>query len=132
MNTTDKKFTVILSAYDGAKSSLKNLIATDDMAVLLATNGDFEALRAVGVFQGTSEQTFVIHTNSSNTVEEVKRLAWDFNQQCVLVSNNRNKVIRLYYSDSAPEQIGERFSLVATHAKCENYTILNGEKWGVQ
>lgn len=133
MNTTDKKFTVILSAYQQDAPVVHNLLASDELAILLSLNGSFEVTRAVGCYEGKTEQSFIIHTNSSNTVNELKRLAWDFEQDCILVSSNRTYKIHLHYPDSAPLHIGERFAINNKLAGngLLSYTVLRGEYWAV-
>lgn len=134
MNTL-KKFTVILSAYDMAFNNQYNLIATEKLADELSAIG-FTGIayqRAVGCFQGQVEQCFIISTNSSNLVNELKRLAWSYNQQCVLVSNNQAKRIQLHYPDGTPLMVGERFAINNKLANNTllSYTVIRGEYWAV-
>lgn len=133
MNTTDKKYTVILSAYNQDAPTVDNLLASDLLASVLSVNLNLEAIRAVGCYQGQTEQSFIIHTNSSNVVEQLKRVAWDLSQDCILVSNNRRHVIRLYYPETAPLEIGERFAINNKLAGngLLSYTVVRGEYWAV-
>lgn len=135
MNTTNQKYTVILSAYNQDAAPVNNLLASDALYNKAANlqGGFVNPIRAVGAYMGNIEQSFIVHTNSSNIVEELKRLAWDFKQDCILVSNNRKNVIRLYYPETAPLEIGERFAI---NNKLEgngllSYTIVDGEYWEV-
>lgn len=134
MNTLNK-FTVILSAYDDSQPAVYNLIASEQLADELTAH-NFTGIayqRAVGCFQGQVEQCFIVSTNSSNIVNELERIAWSYNQQCVLVSNNRKKVITLCYPDSAPLVIGERFAINNKLAGngLLSYTVVRGEYWAV-
>ena len=92
-----------------------------------------EYKNAVGVYKGQCEQSFIIDTNSSNTVNKLKRLAWEFNQECILVSNNQAKRIQLHYPNSTPLMIGDRFAKNNKLAgnKLLSYTIVNGQYWEV-
>ncbi len=93
MNTllTDKKYTVILSAYLASNTALTNLLFTERMKDRLLHEYHVNPLRAVGVYKGDSEHSFVVHTNSSHTVGDIKRLALEcYGQDSVLVSNNRS------------------------------------------
>lgn len=132
---TNYKYTVILSAYLQEQANVNNLLASDRLAAVLDTRSFFDVphTRAVGCYRGQVEQCFIIHTNSNNVVSELKRIAWEFKQQCILVSNNRNKAISLYYPDSAPRLIGERFAINNKLAGngLLSYTVVSGEYWAV-
>ncbi len=132
MNTI-KKFTVILSAYDDSQPTVHNLIASEQLADELTAH-NFTGIsyqRAVGCFDGQAEQCFIVSTNSSNLVNELKRIAWTYDQQCVLVSNNQAKRIQLHYPDSAPLMIGDRFAINNKLAGngLLSYTVVRGEYW---
>ena len=135
LNANHTKFTVILSAYRAINSQAENLIATEALAAKLKAHNftGIDYKRAVGCYQGQVEQAFIIFTSQSSVVDALKRLAWDFEQDCILVSNNRRKVIRLYYPDSAPLEIGERFAINNKLAGngLLSYTIVRGEYWAV-
>lgn len=133
MNTlvTDRKFTVMLSAYQDSNSELVNLIHTELMHHYIEHDLHVHAIRAVGVYHGGTEQSFVVHTNSSNVVTQLKRYALhEYNQECVLVSNNRKHVIALHNSDATTQYIGERFTRhYSTPKGANSYTILNGKDY---
>jgi len=80
---------------------------------------------------GGAEQSFIIHTNSSSVVADVKRLGLDvYHQECVLVSHNRKHEIKLHNSDATNKYIGERFVRhYATPKGATSYTILNGKDY---
>lgn len=130
MNTTTLKYTVILSAYNHDAPTVNNLLASNQLAAAL---GNLDRRAAVGCFEGKVEQCFIVYTNSANVVDNLKRLAWEYNQDCVLVSSNRKNKIHLHYPDSAPLLIGERFAINNKLAGngLLSYTILNGEYWAV-
>lgn len=125
---SDKKYTVILSAYQADNTPLENLIATELMRHQLENEVHVHAIRGIGVYHGASEQTFVIHTNSHNQAYEVRTLGLhQHNQECVLMSNNRKHVIKLHNTDGYNTVIGERFMQTNKPPQGYNsYTILNG------
>lgn len=129
---TNLKYTVILSAYQADNSALDNMLDTDRLNSYLLERCP-DTLRAVGVFDGTPEQSFVIHTNSANIVRRVVTVALhDYGQQCVLVSNNRKLDIALHNQDGTRDTIGTRFaSLVGAISGARAYTVLNGQYWAV-
>ncbi len=133
MNTlvTDKKFTVMLSAYQASNSDIQNLIDTELMHNFIEHDIHVHAIRGVGVYHGGAEQSFIIHTNSSQVVTQLKRLGLEVhNQECVLVSNNRKHEIKLHNSDANNTWIGERFTRHYSAPKGANsYTILNGKDY---
>lgn len=136
MNTllTDKKYTVILSAYQSTNSDLQNLLDTERLHDRLEHEYHVHAIRAVGVYHGGSEQSFVVHTNSSNTMSNIKRLALNaYHQECVLVSNNRKHDIQLHNQDATTDHIGHQFKHEHKLPKStDNYTVLNGsDYWSV-
>ena len=125
---TDRKFTVILSAYLPSNEPLQNLLFTERMNDRLLHEYHVNPIRAVGVYQGDSEQSFVIHTNSSRVVGEIKRLALDvYHQDSVLVSNNRKHDITLHMQDANTVHIGHSFRCyTGVPDGCKCYTVLNG------
>lgn len=139
MNNTTKKFTVILSAYQSAQSAFENMIASEALYNKLANlqGGFVNPLRAVGVYAGIAEQSFIVNTSSRAVLEDVKRLAWEHNQECVLVSSNRiNKIVLQYPTGKAPMLLGTRFAYVgdAGHMALLNapVTVVNGQVWSVK
>lgn len=136
MNTliTDKKYTVMLSAYQDDNDLLVNLINTEVMRWHIEHAIHAHPIRAVSVYHGCVEQSFIIHTNSSNVVTELKQYALDvFNQECVLVSNNRRHDVQLHNSNATTTHIGHVFKLAHKAPKnAVSYTILNGcDYWNV-
>ncbi len=136
MNTlvTDKKYTVILSAYQAANSELDNLRDSQILHRFIEVYCHCHAINAVGVYNGSAELSFVIHTNSSNTVHQLKRSAFEVNnQECVLISNNRKHDIQLHFADAVTSHIGTKFVHNDKAPKqATSYTILNGyDYWSV-
>jgi len=125
---TDKKYTVILSAYLYNNGALGNLLDTERMKDRLLHEYHVNPIRAVGVYQGDAEQSFVVHTNSSRVVGEIKRLALEcYKQDCVLVSNNRKHDIQLHWANANTSHIGHSFRCYTGVPKgCTNYTVLKG------
>ena len=130
---TNFKYTVIISAYHTDNSALDNMLNTEKLAHTLARNIGCTATPAVGVYEGTPEQSFVIHTNSSNTVNRlVDEGVNGSGQICVLVSNNRKNLIQLHNADGTRDTIGARFiSSIAAPKNARAYTYVNGEYWTV-
>lgn len=125
---TDKKYTVILSAYLDSNTALTNLLLTERMKDRLLHEYHVNPIRAVGVYQGDSEQSFVVHTNSSRVVGEIKRLGLEcYHQDSVLVSNNRKHDIQLHMHDCTTQHIGHTFKCYTGVPKeCQAYTVLKG------
>lgn len=137
MNTlnTDRKYTVILSAYHPSNSELQNLIDTEALAFYIEHELHAHAIRAVGVYKGSASQAFVVHTNSSRIMCELKRHGLEaFNQECILVSNNRKHDIQLHAADANTSHVGHAFKMTFKPSKgATSYTILNGsDYWSVR
>ena len=131
---TDKKYTVMLSAYKDSASTLDNLVDTELMRYHIEHVIHSHPIRAVGVYHSSAEQSFIIHTNSSNVVAQLKMYALNEHaQECVLVSNNRRHDIQLHNSDATTLHIGHAFKLEYKVPKnATSYTILNGyDYWSV-
>ena len=131
---TDKKFTVMLSAYQATNTDLQNLIASALMKDIITNSMHCHAITAIGVYNGRAEVSYVVHTNSSQIMTRLKRYALDeCEQECVLVSNNRKHDIQLHNSDATTAHIGNKFrrqDKVDKHAT--SYTVLNGtDYWSV-
>ena len=125
---TDKKYTVILSAFLDSNSDLQNLLFTERMKDRLLHEYHVNPLRAVGVYHGSAEQSFVIHTNSSHVVGDIKRLGLEcYGQDSVLVSNNRKHDIQLHMHDCTTMHIGHTFKCyTGVPNGCQAYTVLKG------
>lgn len=137
MNTlnTDKKYTVMLSAYQSNATELTNLINSARLHDRLEQHYHVHAIPAVGVYHGSAEQSFIIHTNSSHVMSDIKRLGLEvYNQECVLVSNNRKHDIQLHNSDATTSHIGHGFKCQDKAPKgATSYTVLNGcDYWSVK
>lgn len=125
---TNKKLTVILSAYQASNTPLQNLIDSEALYAFIEHEVHSHAIRAVGIYKGGHEQSFVIHTNSSSKMVLCRRYSFDVcHQECILVRNNRKHEIKLHGSDGFNTLIGEHFSQLPTAPKQDDYTILNGK-----
>jgi len=122
---TDKKFTIILSAYQAGGSLEASMLNTELLAQQLDTLAEYS--RAVGVYMGEPEQSFVVTTNSSSKLAQIKRLAFDeYKQECVLVRQNHKREISIVYPDKS-EMIGKHFNLSLTQPKQSySYTVVAG------
>lgn len=129
---TDKKYTLILSAYQATNTDLQNMLDTERMYDALTHRYHVHAIRAIGVYNGDQEQSFVIHTNSANTMAEVRRLALNaYNQECILVRHNRKHEIKLHNFNCDNTLIGTRFELSDSKHAGQNFTVLNGKDYYV-
>ena len=133
MNTllTDRKYTVILSAYQSYNTELMNLTDTERMYDRLEHHYHVHAVRAVTVNHNSVAQSFVIHTNSRNAMTEVKRLALEaYHQGSVLVRNNRKHDVQSHDSDANTKHVGQSFSHHDKAPKGINtFIILNGKDY---
>lgn len=107
---TNKKFTIILSAFDNRACNAANYRAHIALLAYITARTD-DVHQAMGMYKGEVELSYVVNTNSSNIVSQLREHAWyRCNQQCVLVSNNRKNEIGLYHSDwEQNDTIGSRF-----------------------
>ena len=130
---TDRKYTVIISASIAKNDPLYNLISTERMHDRLTREYHVNPIRAIGVWQGIGEQSFVIHTNSSRVVGEIKRLGLEvYHQEAVLISNNRKHDVQLHHIDATTSHIGHGFKCTNRAPALGCYTILNGQDyWSV-
>ena len=128
---TDKKFTIILSAYQDSNTVVQNLIDTCKLRAYIEHELHAHHIRAIGVYKGGQEQSFVVHTNSNKVVYACRKQAYDVhNQECVLIRNNRKHEIKLHGSDANNTLIGEHFMVRSSAPSgCDNYTILNGKDY---
>ena len=131
--TTDRKYTVILSAYLASNTPLQNLLFTSRLKDMLQLSYHVNPIEAVGVYKGEGEQSFVIHTNSAHKMGDIKRLGLEmYGQDSVLVSNNRKHDIQLHMSDATTVHIGHTFrGYTGVPDGCQAYTVLNGTDYWV-
>ena len=126
---TNKKFTIIFSACQEHESNLLNLVNNQRLALYLACELHVEYQNAVGVYHGACEQSFVVHTNSSSVVVRVAAHVFDeYNQEAVLISQNRERDIILRYANPRKQDmaIGNTFKQHTSTPKADDYTVLNG------
>lgn len=131
---TDRKYTVMLSAYQAGSSDLDNLVRSERLACYIEHDVHCHAIRAVGVYHGGAELSFIVHTNSNQVMCQLKRLGLHhLKQECVLVSNNRKHDIQLHNSDATTSHIGHAFKCHDKAPKgATSYTVLNGcDYWSV-
>lgn len=126
---TPCKFTIIFSAYQSKLSPFANMLNTDKLADYLTNHvhADFE--RVVGVYREHAEQSFVVHTNCSSKLALIRKVALEeYEQECILVRQNRSKIVNLRFNDGKVQAIGHSFK-VDSHPdmnKPKSYTVLNG------
>ena len=125
---TDKKWTIILSAYQPTNTPLQNMLDTERMFDSLEHRYHVHAIRAIGMYKNSLEYSFVVHTNSTNQMAEIRRLALNaYHQECVLVRHNRKHEIKLHHFNGENTLIGKNFHQSSGELKnVYNYTILNG------
>ena len=126
---TDKKYTLVVSAYQHGNTPLQNMLDTQVLHYFLAHDCHVHAIPAVNVRDGEPVQAFVVHTNSSNTMVQIRRHAFDVNNQpCVLMRNNRKHDVQLHHIDTC-RHIGHDFCKTTP---AHNYTTLNGKDfWSI-
>ena len=129
--TTDKKWTIILSAHQAINSPLQNMLDTERMFDSLEHRYHVHAIRAIEMYKNHLEYSFVVHTNSTNQMAEIRRMALNaYHQECVLVRHNRKHEIKLHHSNCENTLIGHHFNLSSGQLKnVFNYTILNGKDY---
>ncbi len=133
--TTDKKYTVMVSAYRASNNALENMIDTERLYDRLEHHYHVHAIRAISVNPSSVRQVFIIHTNSSHDMAEIKRLALNaYHQTSVLVSNNRKHDIQLHDINACTTHIGHSFKSQRYSAPSEQcYTIINGQDyWSIK
>lgn len=132
---TDKKYTIIVSAFRECYSDLDNFLATEKLASWIIERAHVDYERAVGVYKGAAELSFVIHTNSSNVVSNIRtHCTYELGQDCVLVSNNRQGMVELHNSlqGAGVIKIGKRFvKYNRPPMNAQAYTVLNGTDYYV-
>lgn len=125
----------MLSAYQASNTDLQNLIDTEALAFYIEHELHAHTIRAIGVYHGGASQSFVVHTNSSHIMAKLRRHGLEmFNQECVLVSNNRKHDIQLHNADATTSHIGHGFKMAFKPSKGATcYTILNAsDYWSVK
>jgi len=126
---TPCKFTIIFSAYQSKLPPFTNMLNTDKLAAYLTNNVHVDYERAVGVYREHAEQSFVVHTNCSSKLALIRAIAVDtYNQECILVRQNRSKIVNLRFNDGKVQTIGHSFKLCTNPDmnKPTSYTVLNG------
>lgn len=129
---TTKKYTAIISAEKTTAGPTGNLLASENLSLYLKYVLKLDVIAAVGHYQGTEETSFIIHTDSLSTVQHLSGYATKYlDQECILVSFNRDNIIYLAYPDGTPPaRIGTRFRQGKGDGK--NYTSVNGFDYFVQ
>ena len=126
INEKAKKVTVvILSAELSTNSAMDNYTDSFRLEEVLK-NGNVNYARAIGVYKGVKEISFVCNTTDEN-IDLFLDLAKCFNQESILVRDTRG-VHLFYLNGEFPELIGD--SLVQVSPKFaktfDGYTLLKG------
>lgn len=131
--TTDRKYTVILSAHCAGNSDIVNMIASDTMRDYIEHSVHSHSIPAVGVWKGAGERAFIVHTNSHSVVRQLKQYAFEVHEQVgVLVRNNRRRDIMLVSNEAVTTHIGTHFiEHIAQPIRNHSYTILNNKYYTV-
>ena len=133
---TNKKYTVIVSAWQGTETLENNLVESDNLRCYIQHVLKLKPLQAVGCYNGKSELSFVVHTNrievAQGLINHVNTVHF---QECGLLSDNAAAKIELI-AINGRTSIGARFAYFSSTAllqakKPDNYTILNGTYWQV-
>ena len=127
---TDKKYTMVVSAYQAGNTLLENMVATQALHHFLERTCHVHAVHVISVHRDIPAQAFLVHTNSSNIMGQIRRAAFERDsQECLLIRNNRKHDIQLHYLDTC-KHIGKDFSRAERAA--HSYIILNGtDYWSV-
>lgn len=129
------KYTIILSAYQTCPHAcntkcicdLNNMLNTEKLAIYLRDSARIDYQRAVGVYRGSVEQSFVVSVNSVSRLSMIKtHLLEVYNQESVLISNNRRQEISLHYASGKQKMIGKCFVSHASKPSADSFTVLNG------
>mgnify|MGYP003671507689 CR=1 FL=1 len=132
---TNKKYTIILSAFTSANTYSQNLAATDALQDYLTNSLYLEVSPATGHYEGHNELSFVIHTDDTLTVQYLSLYACThLKQECVLISYNGAARITLQSHEIGKHTetvIGSHF--VPTDNGAEDYTRITGtgKYWSV-
>ncbi len=127
--TTDKKFTIIFSAYQANLSAFENMCNTAKLAAMLDNLIHVDYISAVGVYKEHAEQAFVVHTNCASRLTLIREACTnEFKQECILVRHNRTKEVVLRHESAKVSHIGHSFKLSKNPdmLKAISYTVLNG------
>jgi len=127
---SDEKFTIIVSAYRSSNTPLENMLATEDMANYLEYFLGVSFDRALGVYEGQPEQSFVVHSSNSREVRILTSHALQqYKQECILVRRNDFHKVMLYFPNKVVT-VGRNFTLSASVPdNAEGYTILKGKDY---
>lgn len=125
---------VIISASVNNQDKSSNRVRTDKLRRILSElhycHGCFFSFKGVeGIYKGSSEQSFIVILRSDHIEEEIsmlKGLAFNmFNQESVLVKDNKNKA-KLVFKDDSEQSLGDFIEIKKEELKnYDNYTILS-------
>ncbi len=128
---TTKRFTLILSAFEESNTLETNLNNTDSLKHIVELLTEEPAITATGCFEGETEQSFIIHTDSFKVLRDLAEYAISFfNQECVVISYNDIAEIDLFLgAGKAAQRIGSHF--VPGKGNGLNYTTFDRKSWSV-
>ena len=122
---TNKRLTLIVSAFQGRETLAVNHANTEDLRhyLAIATSGDI--IPSIGHYKGDTEKSFVVHLNDTIEAFNIYRHVIDhYNQECVVFASYEDAAIALWYDESAVK-IGTHF----IRGTGLGYTTVNGEDW---
>ena len=125
MNTTQQ--VIILSAERTENSFEKNRQLTENLAGCLE-DLNITASRATGVYNGSSESSFVAIVKSEADIEAVTSLAFKSFNQDAIIHQDSNQEAYLLDKSGKTIQLGRLLEIPKTDIEnLENYTLLNGK-----
>lgn len=118
---------IILSAEKSENRHEKNRQLTENLDACLS-DCDFNYSRAIGVYEGSEESSFVVLPKNEDELNTLKNLAFkSFGQESIFYQDANGKAY-LLFSDNSEKSIGKlRQVNPKLIEKLENYTILNGK-----
>ena len=118
---------IILSAERSENRHEKNRQLTENLDACLS-DCNFNYSRAIGVYEGNEESSFVVLPKNEDELNTLKNLAFkSFGQESILYQDANGKAY-LLFSDNSEKSIGKLRQVNPTLIeKLENYTILNGK-----
>lgn len=128
---TNRKYTVIVSAFQESNTAEDNYIATEQLYHFIENaHCHLHAIRAIGAYKGGSELSFVVHTDDMANVAEIRRNAFLVNnQEAILVRHNYKHEVKLHCNDGVNLMIGSHFIKCKRKPVDMSYTVLNGKDY---
>lgn len=136
------QFTVIMSAHhthgillpsdmdmqDDLNHAYHKCLGIDIMSVVGSNPMLFTECQ--GVYDGTTEDSYIIHAHDIVEVMALYELGAKYNQECILVIDHRAEVVGLMYMDGQVSRIGHNLVLACPTVKGD-YTQIGSKRYVV-